>query len=278
VCNASLRALVNNMSMASGPQVAINEDLIAAGEDTSQLFPWRVWRFNTRPGMPVNSTPVSFFQPASNAQQLLGVYEKFTQIADETSAIPRYVTGSERMGGAGRTASGLAMLMGNASKMLQTVASNIDIDIFEPLLQYLYDIVMLTDTTGRLKGDERIVVKGVTVAIQRETERQRQLEFLQATANPVDTGILGIRGRGAVLRAVTNTLGLDGESVVPSDEELIQREKMAQAAAMAQSQAPQGAPQDEAAAQAQGNQTGGEETGPSAIQGPRVNLQAQAPQ
>lgn len=278
VCNASLRALVNNMSMASGPQVAINEDLISAGEDTSQLFPWRVWRFNTRPGMPVNSTPVSFFQPASNAQQLLGVYEKFTQIADETSAIPRYITGSERMGGAGRTASGLAMLMGNASKMLQTVASNIDIDVFEPLLQYLYDIVMLTDTTGRLKGDERIVVKGVTVAIQRETERQRQLEFLQATANPVDTQILGIRGRGAVLRAVTNTLGLDGESVVPSDEELIQREKTAQAAAMAQSPAPQGAPQDEAAAQAQGNQTGGEETGPRAIEGPRVNLQSQAPQ
>jgi hypothetical protein len=278
VCNASLRALVNNMSMASGPQVAINEDLLSAGEDTTQLFPWRVWRFNTRPGMPVNSTPVSFFQPASNAQQLLGVYEKFTQIADETSAIPRYITGSERMGGAGRTASGLAMLMGNASKMLQTVASNIDIDIFEPLLQYLYDIVMLTDTTGRLKGDERIVVKGVTVAIQRETERQRQLEFLQATANPIDMQILGMRGRGAILRAVTNTLGLEGQSVVPSDEELIQREKMAQAAAMAQPPAPQGASQDEAAAQAQGNQTGGEETGPSAIQGPRVNLQSQAPQ
>jgi hypothetical protein len=280
VCNASLRALVNNMSMASGPQVAINEDLISAGEDTSQLFPWRVWRFNTRPGMPVNSTPVSFFQPASNAQQLLGVYEKFTQIADETSAIPRYITGSERMGGAGRTASGLAMLMGNASKMLQTVASNIDIDIFEPLLQYLYDIVMLTDTTGRLKGDERIVVKGVTVAIQRETERQRQIEFLQATANPIDTQILGTRGRGAVLRAVTGTLGLDGQSIIPSDEELIQREKMAQAAAMAQTMPPQapGAPQDETAAQAQGNQTGGEETGPSAIQGPRVNLQSQAPQ
>jgi hypothetical protein len=55
---------------------------------------------------------------------------------------------------------------------------------------------------------------------------------------------------------------------------------MAQAAAMAQTMPPQapGTPQDETAAQAQGNQTGGEETGPSAIQGPRVNLQSQAPQ
>lgn len=279
VCNAALRALVNNMSMASGPQVAINEDLISQGEDTTQLWPWRVWRFGTRPGMPQNAVPMTFFQPASNAQALLTVYEKFTQIADETSAIPRYITGSERMGGAGRTASGLAMLMGNASKMLQTVASNIDTDVFEPLLQYLYDIIMLTDETGRLRGDERIVVKGVNVAIQRETERQRQLELLQATANPIDSQILGIRGRGALLRAVADQLGLDGQMVVPSDEELQQREKAAQAAAMAQQMmAGTGVPSEEDAAQAQGGQTGGQETGPREIQGPRVNLQSQAPQ
>lgn len=279
VCNASLRALVNNMSMASGPQVAINEDLISQGEDTAQLWPWRVWRFSTRPGMPQNAVPMSFFQPASNAQALLTVYEKFTQIADETSAIPRYITGSERMGGAGRTASGLAMLMGNASKMLQTVASNVDTDIIEPLLQYLYDIIMLTDETGRLRGDERIMVKGVNVAIQRETERQRQLELLQATANPIDSQILGIRGRGALLRAVADQLGLDGQMVVPSDEELQQREKAAQAVATAQQMmANVGVPSEEDAAQAQGGQTGGQETGPREIQGPRVDLQSQAPQ
>jgi hypothetical protein len=281
VCNASIRALVNNMSMASGPQVAINEDMISAGEDTSQLWPWRVWRFANRPGSPSNAVPVTFFQPQSNAQNLLGVYEKFTQIADETSAIPRYVTGSERMGGAGRTASGLAMLMGNASKMLQTVASNIDTDIFEPLLQYLYDIVMLTDQTGRLRGDERIAVKGVTVAIQRETERQRQLELLQATANPLDSQIVGLRGRGALLRAVAEGLGLDGQEIVPSDKDLLAREKQAQMAAMTQPQGipgePGQSPQD-AAAQAQGGQTGGQETGPRELQGPRVNLQTQAPQ
>jgi hypothetical protein len=255
--------------------------MISAGEDTSQLWPWRVWRFANRPGSPSNAVPVTFFQPQSNAQNLLGVYEKFTQIADETSAIPRYVTGSERMGGAGRTASGLAMLMGNASKMLQTVASNIDTDIFEPLLQYLYDIVMLTDQTGRLRGDERIAVKGVTVAIQRETERQRQLELLQATANPLDSQIVGLRGRGALLRAVAEGLGLDGQEIVPSDKDLLAREKQAQMAAMTQPQGipgePGQSPQD-AAAQAQGGQTGGQETGPRELQGPRVNLQTQAPQ
>lgn len=283
VCNATLRALVNNMGMSSGPQVAINTDAIANGEDTTRIWPWRVWQFANRPGSN-NADPVKFFQPTSNAQTFMAIYEKFTQIADEVSAIPRYVTGSERMGGAGRTASGLAMLMGNASKMLQTVASNIDQDVFAPLLQSLYDIVMLTDKTGRLRGDEQIAVKGVAVALQRETERQRQIEMLQATSNPLDAEIIGIRGRGALLRAIAGTMGLDGQVIIPSDEELANREAMAKAAAMAQQGAPpmagpNGAGGDpvDTVLQAQGGQSGGENTGPRAIQGPRTNLQQRAP-
>jgi hypothetical protein len=168
-----------------------------------------------------NAQPaISFFNVDSHAQELLGVYEKFTQIADELSAIPRYITGSERLGGAGRTASGLAMLMGNAAKILQTVAANVDGDVVEPVVGELYDMIMLTDTTGMLRGDESIKVLGVNVSVQRETQRQRQLEFLQITANPIDMQITGIKGRASVLRSVSEGLGLNGEEVVPPDDVL----------------------------------------------------------
>ena len=278
VCNATLRALCNNMALASGPQVIIDEDQVSVAENTDEMHPWKVWKVTGgRIGVVARtSDPVRFFQPNSNAQQLLGVYEKFTQIADEVSAIPRYVTGSERMGGAGRTASGLAMLMGNSSKMLQTVVANIDTDIFEPLLQMLYDLVMLTDRTGRLRGDEQIEVKGVAVAMQRETERQRQIEMLQVTGNPIDVGIMGVRGRAALLRAVAKSVGLDGEVIIPDDNTLAEREKAQAALAAAQTQTQPQSP-DDAARQAQGAQRGGEETGPRGIQGPRVNLSEQAP-
>ena len=112
------------------------------------------------------------------------------------------------------------MLMGNAAKILQTVASNIDNDIIEPVVSELYDMVMLTDTTGILSGDESIDVLGVNVAMQRETQRQRQLEFLQITANPIDMQIMGPRGRANVLRPVADGIGLDGETIVPPDEEI----------------------------------------------------------
>ena len=243
VCNASLRALVNNLSISSGPQVVVNDDRLSPDEDGEELYPWKRWHVQTDPMGNNGSKPIDFFQPNSNATELLGVYQKFSEIADEISAIPRYLSGAGA-GGAGRTASGLAMLMGNASKVLQTVASNVDRDVLDPLLRQLLDMLMLTDATGMLEGDETIKVMGVTVAVQKETQRSRQLEFLQITANPVDTQIMGPKGRAAVLRSVASTIGLDGQPIVPSEDDIDrQTQQMQQMAQMAQ-----------AGAQAQGNQ------------------------
>jgi hypothetical protein len=263
--NAALRSLINNMSIASGPQVVINDDRVADNENSDDLYPWKRWHTVTDPLGNNGQQPVSFFQPNSNAQELLGVYEKFTQIADELSAIPRYITGSERLGGAGRTASGLAMLMGNAAKILQTVAANVDNDVIEPAVSELYDMVMLTDQTGMLRGDESISVLGVNVAMQRETQRQRQLEFLQITANPIDAQITGVKGRATVLREVSKGIGLPGEDIVPPEEEI---------KAMQQGGPPGGAPPGGAPP---GAPAGGPGAPPGAPQAPQTNVVGNTP-
>jgi hypothetical protein len=234
VSNAALRALVNNLAISSGPQVIVNDEVLQPGE-TDDLFPWKRWHVSIDPMLSAAGfRPIDFFQPQSNADVLLTVLEKFSQMGDEASAIPRYMMGNERVGGAGRTASGLAMLMGNASKTLQNVAATIDRDVVQPLIETLYEMVMLT-IPGVLRGDEQIAVKGVTYAQKREQERLRQLEFLQLTANPIDMQIMGVPGRAAVLRSVAGELGLPG-NVVPDEDTL--RQAMA---AMAQQAAP-GAP------------------------------------
>ena len=262
VANASLRALVNNLSISSGPQVVVNDDRLSPDEDGEELYPWKRWHTQSDPMGNNGSVPISFFQPVSNAQELLGVYSQFNQLADELSAIPKYMAGTGVGGGAGRTASGLAMLMGNASKILQTVAANIDRDVYQPLLEQLFDMLMLTDQSGMLTGEEAITVQGVNVAIQRETQRSRQLEFLQITANPIDAQIVGPKGRAAILRTVAQTIGMNGEEIIPSEEQLEQMQQ--QAAQQAQQQAQLGA-------QAQGGQApvGGNVT---QDMGPRTNI------
>lgn len=271
VCNATARALVNNLSIASGPQVAVNDAVLSPGEN-DQLYPWKRWHFNYDPyASNAQQQPISFFQPNSNAAELLGVFEKFNVLGDEVSSIPRYMTGNEKVGGAGRTASGLAMLMGNASKTLQNVAASIDRDVVGPVLRELYDMIMLT-APETFRGDEQIVVKGVNHAAKREQDRMRQLEFLQLTANPIDMGIVGLEGRANVLRSVANNLGLEYERVVPDDEELaarMQQQAMAQMAAQPPGQQP--GPQDQRAGpEAAREQIEGDFTGPTGRPGMRM--------
>ena len=245
VANASLRALVNNMSIASGPQIGLLEDRLSPSTDSDTLYPWKRWKFESDPmGAGSNTAPITFFQPDSNAQELLSVYGSMVNIADETSAIPRYMTGTEKgTGGAASTASGLSMLQNNATKVLQNVAANIDRDVISPSLRNLYDMVLLTDESGDFTGDADIAVKGVEIALKKEQDRMRRLEFLQITGNPIDMGIIGVGGRAAILRSLSEDLGLPGEDIVPSDKEL---EEIAAQQAMMQ--------QEEAAAAAQGNQ------------------------
>jgi hypothetical protein len=125
-------------------------------------------------------------------------------------------------------------------------------DIFTPLLQRLYDTVLLTDEQGRLDGDENIKVRGVVFANQKETERARLLEFMQLTGNPMDAEIVGVEGRAELLREVADRIGLDHMSIVP-DEEAMAGKAQQQQAMMAQQQAGVQEPQP-----------GGGETGPEA--------------
>jgi len=291
VCNATLRAVVNNMSIASGPQVVVNDDRLAGQENGEELYPWKRWH-TTNPAVAGSTEKaVDFFQPQSNAQELFQVFNAFYGLADDVSAIPKYLSGNSPGGGAGRTASGLAMLMGNASKILQTVCANIDEDVMNPCLRDLLDLVLMTDTSGLLTGEEEVVPKGVAVAVQRETMRQRQLEFLQITGNPIDMQIIGPKGRAAVLRAVSTGIGLDGEQIVPSEDEMEAQQKQAETIAQMggmpgasmQPPAPPGGPPGAPPGGPPGRRAGGgpkpgnnsqpqQQPGASNDQGPRTNL------
>ena len=138
----------------SGPQVVVNDERLSGLETGEDLYPWKRWHVSNPLLASSTEKPVDFFNSPSNAQELLAVFKAFYDLSDDVSAIPRYLSGNSPGGGAGRTASGLAMLMGNASKILQTVCANIDRDMMSPALTNLMDLILLTDTTGMLQGTE----------------------------------------------------------------------------------------------------------------------------
>lgn len=235
ICNAAARALVNNMGLSSGPQVELNVDRIPPNEDITQMFPWKIWQTTGDPSG--SSAPaIRFTQPDSRAQELMAVYEKFSRMADDHSGIPAYVYGDLNVQGAGRTSSGLSMLMGAAGKGIRQVVMHIDADVVKPIVQRQFIYNMRYDEDQSIKGDVEVIARGAVNLAMKETTNVRRLEFLQATANAIDVEIMGKDGRAAVLREVAKSLQMPSDEVVPSQEKTGYINKIETRAAMAAAQ------------------------------------------
>lgn len=233
VVNAAARQLVNNMGISSGPQVGVNIERLPPGEDVTQMYPWKIWQFQSDP-MGSSAAPITFFSPESRIPELMSVFEKFSQLADEYSGIPRYMAG-ENPGGVGRTASGLSMLINNASKSIKQVIANIDNNVFTPMLDRLYYYNMRYSDDANLKGDVHIVARGASAILAKEAAQVRRNEFLATTANPIDMQIVGIEGRAAVLREIAKGLDMEVDRIVPPIDVMqakMAAQQMAQQAAM----------------------------------------------
>lgn len=244
VVNAAARAIVNNMSMASGPQVAVNVDCLPPGEEITSVTPWKIWQTRNDPLGGGAGKPIDFFQPESYVAELMQVFEKFSELADEYSGIPRYMTG-DSSGGAGRTASGLSMLVNNAAKSIKQVISNVDNNVMKLVLERLYFYNMMYSDDDDLKGDINVVANGASALMVKEAAQVRRNEFLAATINPVDMQIVGLAGRAAILRETVKTLDMDPDDIIPAPEILKAKQAVmeAQQAQVAAQGAQAGGPQ-----------------------------------
>lgn len=260
ICNAAARALVNNMGLASGPQVEVNIDRLPPNEDLTNMHPWKIWQVQQDPAG--SSAPaVRFAQPDSRAGELMAVYDRFSRLADDHSGIPSYVYGDLDVQGAGRTASGLSMLMGSAGKGIRQVVMHIDADIIYPIVHRQFVYNMRYDEDESIKGDVDIVPRGAVNLAVKETTNVRRVEFLNATANPVDMEIIGVEGRAAILREIAKGLQMPADQLVPSRDKMsIQMRQRAAAAATQMSAGGGGSPSAEPAQQ-QTNTVANQDTG-----------------
>ena len=253
MCNAAARALANNMGISSGPQVGVNVSRLPAGEDITQMYPWKIWQFQ-QSDYGDTSPPIQFFQPQSNAGELMGVFDRFMAIADEVSGIPRYMTGAH-VPGAGRTSSGLSMLISNAGKSIKQVIANIDHDVLNPMLERQYQRNLRYSDDPDLIGDVQIIASGAMSLVVKEAESVRKTEFLRLVLeSPVAQQIVGLPGTAELMRDLAGNLNTNVDRLVPSRED-IEKQQMMQQQQMAMMQ--QQATGQSANLQADGSQQGG---------------------
>lgn len=244
MCCAAARAQANNMAFASGPQVEVDEDRLQPGENPNEMFPLKRWRVKSgqTPGAGGGAVApvIRFYQPASMAGELMGVYDAWEKRADDATNIPRYIYGSEKVGGAGNTASGLSMLMESANKGIKDAIRHIDRGVVRPVVGALWLHNMQYSDDESIKGDYNVVARGANAMLQREQTLQARQQFLAGTNNPIDMQIIGMEGRAKLLRKVAESL--DMPDLIPTPEELKarteqqQKQQAEQQAAVAQAE------------------------------------------
>ena len=220
--NAATRIYLDNVALSSGPMVEVNTDIMASGEDPTELYPWRVF---LREGGDGNQPMVRFYQPQSNSPALVSVIELFRRFADETTALPSYTHG-QTQSSLNRTATGISILMSNANIVLKSVIKNIDDFLTKPMIRSLYDWNMTWNENENVKSDMRIVAKGSTALIQKEVQSQRLLQFLSLINNPLDAQMVD---REKLLTDIAKSLDIDPDEVIKTQKEMMDEQALQQA-------------------------------------------------
>ena len=192
--NASVRMMLDNSAIASGPMLEVAPGLLANTDRMDEMYPWKIWFRNTaQPGQPA----VRSIELPSRLGDLAGMADRFEANADEVTAIPRYMSGENMRSGAAGTSSGLSMLMGAANIVIKDLVGAWDEGITRPFITSLYRWNMQFHKDGSIKGDYDVKARGTASLVAREVRAQQLDVFSQAVANPMDAPFVK---RDALLR------------------------------------------------------------------------------
>lgn len=208
------------VSKNSGPMVERNIDRIPPHELADNvIIPWRVWDV-TDEQMMGGGHALQFYSPPMNAEKMLRVFDRFLKIADEQSGVPAYAHGDTNVGGGGRTASGLSMLMAGAARGIRSLVNNIDTTIIIPTVERQYYRCIQKQENVNYICDYIIVAKGSSSLMAKEQQAVRRIELLNNTNNPADLQIIGIEGRKELLRQALKSMDIDITKILPEQSKL----------------------------------------------------------
>lgn len=226
--NAATRMVLDNAAITAGPQIEANMSLLAPSELADDMYPFKIWRRN---GTDAGNPAIRVLDLHNGLEELVPIVEMFKANSDDVSAIPRYMQGENATRGAAGTASGMSMLLANASIVMKDLITNYDEGVTRPFVEALYRWNMQFNPDNAIKGDFDIKARG-TASLMAKELRAQQLDQFATTIGPEDAPYIK---REELLRQRAEAHDLS--SIVKTEEEVkIERDNPAakQQAALAQ--------------------------------------------
>ena len=179
-----LRYLISNAYYGSAPITEADYARVSkymSDEDIGRIIPGSMYFSDPELG---NATPAfKYYSLPNNMAAFQNALVYFMDLADRVTNIPAALHGTAQGSGANRTFRGAAMLQSNAVKAIQSAVFNIDEFVYKPLGELLYNYNMVYSKDQTVKGDCKIMARGVTALLQKETDRQNSYEILQMVAS-----------------------------------------------------------------------------------------------
>jgi hypothetical protein len=235
--NGTYRLAIDNAALSGNVLIEVDETNLVPGQDMS-IYPGKIFR--RQAGQPGSAIHSHSFKNVS--QELLMLFDKSRQLADEATGIPSYSHGSGAVGGVGRTASGMSMLMGAAAQNIKAVVRNIDDYLLSPLGRSLFAFNMQFRFDPEFIGDLDVKARGTESLMRNEVRSQRLLQFMQMTQNEQMSPFIKY---DYILRELAASMDLDVDKIMNDPREAaIQQKMMAEIKALMPTPEapPQGAP------------------------------------
>lgn len=153
--------------------------------------------------------------------QGMNLYNFLMQQIDLHTGCPSQIAGMGQGGGANRTVRGIIQLRNNALMTVQSGMVNIDNDVLTPLGENLFYYNMQTSDDDSVKGDCKVVSRGLGGILQSEIDKQSDLDSIQLAAPLLQAGMLTEGQKQLLVRRFLIALGLPEEMLNAEDAENI---------------------------------------------------------
>lgn len=212
IMNGHARMAIDNLALAGNMVLDVDDSALVPGQ-SMELYPGKIFRRHAgMPGQAIHG--VKFPNTAPENMQM---FDRFRQLADESTGIPSYSHGYTGATGMTRTASGMSMLMGAASLNIKTVVKNLDDFLLKPLGESFYQWNMqFYNGDLNVQGDLEVKATGTNSLMQKEVRSQRLTMFLQTIQNPAIAPFVKIP---RIVSELAYSLDLDPEEIINSQDE-----------------------------------------------------------
>ena len=215
IMNGHARMAIDNLALSGSLVFDVDESALVAGQNMD-VYPGKIFR--RQAGMPGQAIHGLKFPNTSTENMMM--FDKFRQLADESTGIPSYSHGQTGVQSMTRTASGMSMLLSAANLNIKTVVKNLDDFLLKPLGEaYFQWNMQFYEGDLAIEGDLEVKATGTSSLMQKEVRSQRLTMFLQSVQNPAIAPFVKIP---ELIKELAYTLDLDPEAVIndPNEAEI----------------------------------------------------------